>query len=318
MRAAIFLLALAAAAPAAVKVEKTAYQGWSNCYRVTNGEIELIVTANVGPRIIRVGFLGGQNLFKEYAVQMGKSGEREFQIRGGHRLWVAPEDLKTTEALDNGPLSVRILADGVEATQPIDSVGIQKQIVVKMAATGTGVEVIHRVKNTGPFAIEFAPWALSVMAPGGTAITGYPPRGKHPQALLPTNPLVLWAYTNLADPRWKFTAKYLILRQDPKATAPQKIGLFNPNTWGAYLLGTELFFKQAKADPSRTYPDFGCSYETYTDADMLELETLGPLSRVLSGGSVEHVERWTLRRNVKMGSWSETELDQVLGPLIGK
>ncbi|MGP0072514.1 MAG: hypothetical protein ACLPWF_11355, partial [Bryobacteraceae bacterium] len=50
---------------AAVKVEKTAWQGWPNCYRIANGEVELIVTGDVGPRIMRYGFAGGQNVFKE-------------------------------------------------------------------------------------------------------------------------------------------------------------------------------------------------------------------------------------------------------------
>ena len=45
---------------AEVKVEKTGYNGWQNCYRVSNGQIELIVTGDVGPRIIRFGFVGGQ------------------------------------------------------------------------------------------------------------------------------------------------------------------------------------------------------------------------------------------------------------------
>ena len=57
---------------AAVDVGKTEYKGWKNCYRVTNGEVELIVTGDVGPRIIRFGFVGGQNLFKEYSEQLGK------------------------------------------------------------------------------------------------------------------------------------------------------------------------------------------------------------------------------------------------------
>jgi len=30
-----------------------------------------------------------------------------------------------------------------------------------------------------------------MMAPNGTAIFGFPPRGKHPEVLLPTNPLVM-------------------------------------------------------------------------------------------------------------------------------
>jgi hypothetical protein len=74
-------------ADAAVKVEKTEYKGWANCYWITNGEVELIVTGDVGPRIIRFGFVGGQNLFKEFPEQLGKSGGEKFQLRGGDRVW---------------------------------------------------------------------------------------------------------------------------------------------------------------------------------------------------------------------------------------
>jgi hypothetical protein len=42
-----------------------------------------------------------------------------------------------------------------------------------------------------------------------------------------------WAYTNLADPRWLFTKKYMSLRQDPNNPDAQKLGLFNQNTWAA-------------------------------------------------------------------------------------
>ena len=49
---------------AEVKVEKIEYKGWHNCYRVSNGEVELVVTGDVGPRIIRFGFVGGQNLLR--------------------------------------------------------------------------------------------------------------------------------------------------------------------------------------------------------------------------------------------------------------
>ena len=96
----IFALTVMSAS-AAVKVEKTEYKGWKNCYRVTNGEIEAVVTADVGPRVIRFGFVGGQNLFKEFADQIGKSGEKDFQLRGGSRVWKAPEDPVATWAPDN-------------------------------------------------------------------------------------------------------------------------------------------------------------------------------------------------------------------------
>ena len=100
---------------AEVRVEKTEYKGWAHCYRVTNGEIELIVTGDVGPRIIRFGFVGGQNLFKEYAEQLGKSGEEKFQLRGGDRVWKAPEDPIATWAPDNAPVEIQLTPTGVIA-----------------------------------------------------------------------------------------------------------------------------------------------------------------------------------------------------------
>ncbi len=304
---------------AAVKIEKTSYKGWSNCYKVSNGDIELIVTGDVGPRVIRLGFPGGQNLFKEYEDQLGKTGEAAFQLRGGHRIWVAPELLATTWAPDNVPVKIEIKGGVLEATEPVEpSTGLQKQIIVRMADSGATVEVQHRVRNTTPWTIEFAPWALTIMSPGGTGISGFPPRGKHPEVLPATNPLTMWAYTDLSDKRWKITKKYIALRQDAQVKEPQKIGLFNPHTWGAYLLGSELFLKEMTADPSKTFTDFGCSFETFTNHEMLEMETLGPLQKVEPGQAAEHVEHWSLHKNIRISEWTDAELDQTVGKLLAR
>ena len=302
---------------AAVTVEKVPYAGWTNCYKVSNGEIELIATTDVGPRIMRFGFVGGQNLFKEFEPELGNSGEQKWMPRGGHRLWKAPEDQVLTYALDNQPVQVTVLADGLTLTQAVEpETGLQKQITVRMEPTGSRVIVHHRITNTGGWTIDFAAWALTMMAQGGTAFTGFPPRGKHPDVLEPTNPLVMWAYTNLGDPRWKYTLKYLSLRQDPNNAEPQKLGLFNPQTWGAYLLGTDLYVKQYTADPYAQYPDYGCSFETFTTHEFLELETVGPLSHVQPGEAVEHTEVWSLHRDVVISSITDEALDAVFQPIL--
>jgi len=304
-------------AAATVKVIKTSYQGWQDCYRVTNDVIELIVTADVGPRIIRFGFVGGQNLFKECFDQLGKSGEEKFQLRGGDRVWKAPEDPVATWAPDNVPVKVQITTSGLVARAPIEPLTqLQKEIEISMASSRTTVTVFHRITNRSLFNLEFAPWALTMMAQGGVAVTGFPPRGTHPQNLQATNPLVMWAYTNLTDPRWKFTTKYLILRQDPRNAEAQKLGLFNENTWAAYILNDEVFIKDAQADPAKTYPDFGCSFETFTNHEFLELETLGPLTKIEPNHAVEQVETWGLYRNVKLSAFTEEEFDRVLLPLV--
>jgi hypothetical protein len=302
---------------ATVKVEKTEYKGWQNCYRVSNGEIDLVVTGDVGPRVIRFGFVGGQNLFKEFPEQLGRSGEEKFQLRGGDRVWKAPEDPVATWAPDNVPVTVRLTPTGLVATEPVEPLtNLQKEIEISMASSGTAVIVYHRITNRSLFTLEFAPWALTMMAQGGIAVTGFPPRGKHPANLEATNPLVMWAYTNLADSRWRFTRKYLMLRQDPKNGEAQKLGMFNPDTWAAYVLSNEVFVKRTTSDRAKIYPDFGCSFETFTTNDFLEIETLGPMTKMAPGQTVEHVEHWGLYRNVVLKEWNDEELDRVLLPLV--
>jgi hypothetical protein len=313
----VTMLSMTTMMRAAMSVEKVEYKGWSNCYRISNGEVELIVTGDVGPRVIRFGFVGGDNILKEFPEQIGKTGETEFQLRGGDRVWKAPEDPIATWAPDNVPVTVQITPNGVIAREPVEPLtGLQKEIEVNLAPSGTTVTVSHRITNHSLFPLEFAPWALTMMAQGGTVISGFPPRGHHPQNLEATNPLVMWAYTDLSDPRWKFTRKYLTLHQDPNNTDAQKLGMFNQNTWAAYLRNEQVFVKRTTADPAKQYPDFGCSFETFTNNLFLEIETLGPLSKLTPGKTVELVEHWGLFRNVKLDAITDEDLDRTILPLV--
>ena len=312
----LLILAVSLPLSAEVKVEKVSYKGWPNCYRVSNGQIELIVTGDVGPRIIRFGFVGGQNLFKEFADQMGKSGEAKFQLRGGDRVWKAPEDPIATWAPDNVPVEITPTSSGLIARAPVEPLtSLQKEIEVSMSASANEVTVTHRIANRSLFPLEFSVWALTMMAPGGLEIVSFPPRGHHPANLEATNPLTMWAYTNLADPRWKFTRKYLTLRQDPNNPDAQKLGTFNPNTWAAYLLNGEVFVKRANADANKTYTDFGCSLETFTNNEFLEIETLGPMTRVAPGKTAENVEHWSLHRNITLPAITDDDIDAAILPL---
>jgi hypothetical protein len=315
----LFVLSLMIALPACadVKVEKIEYKGWRNCYRVSNGEVELIVTSDVGPRVIRFGFVGGQNVFKEFPDQLGGSREEKFQLRGGDRVWKAPEDPVATWAPDNMPVEITITANGLIARAPVEPLtSLQKEIEVRMATSGTDVTVLHRITNRSLFALEYSVWALTMMAPGGIAITGFPPRGKHPERLEATNPLVMWAYTNLSDKRWVFTKKYMALKQDPRNSEAQKLGMFNPDTWGAYILNGEAFIKRAHANSGETYADFGCSFETFTNNEFLEIETLGPLRKLPPGKTAEQAEHWSLHRGVKLTEFTDDAIDNAILPLL--
>ncbi len=53
-------------------MEIITYRGW-RCARLTRDALELIVTLDVGPRIIRLGFVDGPNEFCEYEEWWGKT-----------------------------------------------------------------------------------------------------------------------------------------------------------------------------------------------------------------------------------------------------
>jgi len=282
-----------------MSARKMKYGGWPNCYRLSNRLVELMVTTDVGPRIIRFGFVGEENEFCEFEEMLGKRGGAEWQIYGGHRLWHAPEAEPRTYAPDNLPVKLEDHDRFIRLIQPPESsTGIQKEMDVRLSPNKAQVEVVHRLRNTNHWAVELAPWALSTMAPGGTAIIPLPPRGSHPENLSPANTLTLWAYTDMTDARWTWGFRNILLRQDTRAKLPQKIGAMVPDGWVAYARNDHLFVKQFRFDRTAHYADFGSNVEVFASKRMLELETLGSLAHLPPMAVVEYIERWSLFRGV--------------------
>jgi hypothetical protein len=293
-------------------IEIVPCNGWLNCIRLSNGKIELIATLEVGPRVIRFGFVDGDNLFNEVESDMGQLGGDQFRFYGGHRLWHAPESHPRTYLPDNQPIAYESLADGMRLIQPVETAtGIQKEIEFHLSPNANRVEVHHRLRNAGQWAVQLAPWALSAMAAGGTALIPLSPKGDHASNLQPVNSLALWAYTDLSDPRWTFGGEYIALRQDVTRPAPQKLGLLLSEGWLAYARRGDLFIKRAVSDANATYPDRGSSAEVFTNHEMLELETLGPMKLLEPGSVVEHSEIWELHQGADFSS--DTEISKLWG-----
>ena len=76
----------------------------------------------------------------------------------------------------------------------------------------------------------------------------------------------------------------------------------------------QVFLKRVGFDPAATYPDFGCNIELYTNGDMLEVESVGPLTKLAPQAAVEHIERWSLHK-AKIGE-SDNEIEAALAPLL--
>ena len=74
--------------------------------------------------------------------------------------------------------------------------------------------------------------------------------------------------------------------------------------------------KRSSSDPTKTYPDFGCSFETFTNNDFLEMETLGPLGQGAARAHGRASGALGSFHNVVLIDWTDEALDRVLLPLV--
>ncbi len=115
-------------------MEKINFGGWNTCYRLSNGVVEVVITGEVGPRIIHFGLTNGENVFKEFSQMMGRTGGDEWRVYGGHQLWHAPEQHPHTYFPDNSPVRAEAIPRGARIIQPIEpTTGIEKTMDITLA-----------------------------------------------------------------------------------------------------------------------------------------------------------------------------------------
>lgn len=304
-----------------MKIQQLRHGGWEHNLQLVNDHVEVIISLDVGPRILSYKTPSGENVLKNYPEQMGTSGESKWMIRGGHRFWIAPEDELLSYVPDNapvlhelcGPAGVRLTNEGVDPWK------IRKEMTVTLEPGSSKVTILHTATNEGSEPVEIATWALSVMAPGGLEIIPLPPLGEHPRDLLPNRRMVIWPYTDMSDPRWRFGWRFITVRQTADA-GPSKIGLDHKEKWVGYLQANSLFVKTFDYEEGEKYPDGGCNFETFTNHEMIEIESLGPLRMLAPGQSTSHSETWHLfdvqtqphsLKERELAEWIEPYLSQI-------
>ena len=161
--------------------EIESFKDYGRCICVTNGVIEAYVTVDIGPRIIRFGYVDGQNIMCSNRKAFGPKDDKEFtdyfgegkrwENLGGHRIWLSPESYPETYYPDLEPVSYEITENGAVFTpNPEVENGAAKSLEIKMDADDANMQVIMRVKNISEKDKDFAVWGLSVSEKGGTLI----------------------------------------------------------------------------------------------------------------------------------------------------
>jgi hypothetical protein len=280
-------------------IRTTDYQTAANCIEIANGDASVIISTEFGPRILHYSLDDGENIFGWHPEAQVKTDLGIWKPYGGHRLWMAPENMPLSYAPDNGRVQADTNGDLTATfTAEVEAVtGIQKEMTITLAPTGSGVTVEHRITNRGESEIKLALWALTILKPGGEIVIPNEPHAAYsPDNLLPVRTLTQWSYTDFTDPRWTFTTDSIRLRVDENIASQQKFGVLNKQGWAAYECDGYRFTKRAPYDETAIYPDMNSNFEAYTSGGFAELETLSPLHRLLPGDFATHKETWELKK----------------------
>lgn len=297
-----------------VKIYEASYAGWDKCLFMENGIVQLVITLEVGPRIIRYSLIDGENMFCEKADQVGTTGGDEWKIYGGHRLWSSPEARPRTYPNDNFPVKYTVDGSSVTVTPDKETLsGTQKEMVITLAEDSSRVTVEHRITNIGAWDVDLAVWALTVCDNGGLEVIPEPE--KYAQ-LLPNRRITLWPYTDLSDPRAYWGERFITVNNDPAIEKPFKIGTDNHHGWAAIFNKDCLFIKRYPVEPDAAYPDFGVSFETYCCDYMTECETLSPLYHLTPNATAIHVEEWELFKEDRPDAKDENAIKAIMDKYV--
>ena len=281
-------------------VTKENFSGLTNSWRVKIGNLELVIPTEIGPRILHFSKIREPNLFRVLNDQLENKNIPNWQNYGGHRLWRAPEDKFLTYSPENSEVNIADNKDYILISK-LDTINSLLKEMEIHPDSENSIRVVHRLTNKSKQNTKVSAWALTVFPLEGRSILPLTNRGSHPENLLATDSIHLWAYTDMGDPTFSWNKDFIVIQKQDTSNLPQKIGVSGERQWCAYILGDQLFIKKYSIMPTRSYPDKNSRVEVFINKKFLELETLSPLVRLKENEFITHTEMWylyTLPKNI--------------------
>ncbi len=281
-----------------VLIAEENYKSYGRCISFKTGNIKLLVTIDLGPRIIFYGKDDQNIMFEDLQDTTNKGGEffdknlkgeGIWHLYGGHRLWKSPEYMDTYYP-DNKQVNVIKNGDEVTFTSVVETTTkLQKSMIIKMNDDGS-VLLTQKIENKSNVkTTPISAWGLTVLDKGAKATIALP---DDDTGFLPNRNVVFWSYTNIKDERINLNNNNLIIEQR-NIVDPIKVGLFTQKQINVDIKG-QIFSLQIDKKVG-TYPDFNCNIECYTNNHIFEIETLSPLCELAPNECLIHNEYWTLK-----------------------
>ena len=274
-----------------LRIEQTEFRSWREAYVVSLGQAEMVVVAEIGPRILSLSVGRGLNLlFVDEEMTLGsEEGTGDWRLYGGHRIWVAPET-DDSSAPDNVRCEVKISDEGLTVLAPVaPRTQLQKRLTISQRRGRFVVE--QGVRNCGDSPTIGAVWALTCVLPDGVVAFPWGSGGAWDLKKIVYWKQWLGSGTDVTSDQWQPGPDVFCIEPTGEEG---KVGSNPPEGWVALCREDGTFIKSYRWAPGARYPDEDCSLQVYTCDHFVELETLGPLTTFHPGIEVVHEEVWTV------------------------
>ena len=303
-------------APSATSIRRAAYQGWPNAIILGNGLVEAVIVPEVG-RILQFRFAGEAEgpvwVNPALAGRVRDPASREWANFGGDKAWPGsgkdwPRIFGRTWpppfGFDGTPEQAVCDGSTVTLVSVVDpDYGIRVRRRIELTPGQPVMTITTRFEKTAGAPLDVSIWTVT-QADDPVRVC----------AILPQPVGESAAYLKQSDDLpagLKVAGRLLTVTRDLQKNT--KIGM----RAGTLLwIGAQAVLRiDAPLVPGATYPDDGCSAEIYTNADPLpyiEMEILGPVTRLVPGASLEHQSTYTLAR--RTGSDPDAEIQALIRP----
>ena len=279
-----------------IRINHVRFGGFDDCLEMDNGIVRLIVTTQVGPRILYLACDGCENMLHRIAEDEGKTCDQTWRLFGGHRLWAGPQVRFRPNEPEDQPVKYILHEDGVTLTNEIQKESrIQKEIRIRMSEGDSHIQITHRITSWSVWPVELTVWPVTVFPSDGVAFWS---NAAPDTFYLPNDVQVFWPWTQHDDPRFVRARKVSYLKADPANSDWFKIGMPNRSGFGVYCGKNQMFVKKYTYDKNAKYSDFGATLEVFCNEEFVELESVSPLYTLESGQTAEHTEHWYVYPNV--------------------
>ncbi len=278
-------------------IKRIKFQGFE-AVELRTPALRLVALRSMGPRIAFVGQPGGDNLL---LWTPGKYRRGEWDLMGGHRLWLArpgADEAEETYAADNQPCHLDTHPDGFTLTAPVDPVYRTRRGVRVTVLAPDRVALDHFVRNESDMLWSGGLWGLTCTVPAKGATYTVPLGDGSSWDYATIISFRVWGggYGGVGfdDPQFGFTDDAMIIspsgRENKRMLKADAgiIGMHDP-------VRRLLFAKHSVYQPNANYP-LGTNLAFYVGPKnfMVEMETMGPTATLKPGQSLSHRETWVL------------------------